>query len=157
MALAGGCSCRAIRYKLTNSPLIVHACHCRDCQRITGGPFVINIWIESKFVESVGAEPKSYVLKGGSGKRHEVFFCDKCGTYVWSRYTIVPSDCLFVRAGTLDNPAAVSPDVHIFTRSKLPWLQLPKDALAFKSGYKIDKVWPAESKERMRRNAAGLT
>jgi len=86
-----------------------------------------------------------------------VFFCDKCGTYVWSRYTIVPSDCLFVRAGTLDNPAAVSPDVHIFTSSKLPWLQFPKDALAFKSVYKIDKVWPAESKERRRRNAAGLT
>ena len=104
MALAGGCSCGAIRYKLTNSPSFVHACHCRDCQRITGGPFAINIWIERKFVDSAGAEPKSFVLKGGSGERHEVFFCGKCGTYVWSRYSIVPNDCLFVRAGTLDNP-----------------------------------------------------
>ena len=76
MMLEGGCSCGAIRYKLTNSPLIVHACHCRDCQRITGGPHVINIWIERKFVEATGAEPKSFVLKGGSGKKHEVFFCD---------------------------------------------------------------------------------
>ncbi len=41
MNLEGGCSCGAIRYKLTNTPLIVHACHCRDCQRVTGSAFVI--------------------------------------------------------------------------------------------------------------------
>ena len=28
----------------------------------------------------------------------------------------------FVRGGTLDDPASVSPDVHIYTRSKLPWV-----------------------------------
>ena len=55
--LGGGCACRTIRYKLTNSPLIVHACHCRDCQRLTGGPFVINIWIESQFVEASPVMP----------------------------------------------------------------------------------------------------
>ena len=120
MNLEGGCSCGAIRYKLTESPMIVHACHCRDCQRVTGSGFVINIWIEREFVERTGATPKSVTLKGGTGKDHEAFFCDKCGTYVWSRYLVAPGDALFVRAGTLDNPDAVQPDVHIFTRSKLP-------------------------------------
>jgi hypothetical protein len=57
---------------------------------------------------------------------------------------------LFVRAGTLDNPAAVTPDVHIFTRTKLPWVQLPKDARAFESIYDIAKVWPAEKQKRLR-------
>src|SRR5262245_25710051 len=117
MTLKGGCACRAIRYELTASPLIVHACHCRDCQRITGGPFVINIWIEKKFVAASGAEPRSFMLAGGSGKKHEVFFCGSCGTYVWSRYYIAPGEALFVRAGTLDDPTAVQPDVHIFTRT----------------------------------------
>ena len=68
MNLEGGCSCGAIRYKLTESPLIVHACHCRDCQRVTGSGFVINIWIEKNFVERSGATPKSVTLKGGIGK-----------------------------------------------------------------------------------------
>jgi hypothetical protein len=154
--LEGGCSCGAIRYRLTNTPMIVHACHCRNCQRITGGPFVINIWIEKKFVEPSGATPKSITLKGGTGRDHEAFFCDTCGTYVWSRYAIAPSgDSLFVRAGTLDSPDAVKPDVHIFTRSKLPWLKLPENALAFETGYKIDDVWPETSKERARQNRAG--
>jgi len=151
MALEGGCTCGKIRYSLTNSPLIVHACHCRDCQRITGGPHVINIWIERKFVEPSGAAPKSYLLKAGSGKDHEVFFCADCGTYVWSRYSIAPGDCLFVRAGTLDNPAAVTPDVHIFTRSKLPWVRLPEGVQSYEAAYgDLSKVWSAESLKRLR-------
>jgi len=68
MSLEGGCSCGAIRYKLANSPLIVHACHCRDCQRVTGSGFVINIWIEKKFVEASGATPKSIVLRAAPAR-----------------------------------------------------------------------------------------
>jgi hypothetical protein len=154
MNLEGGCACRTIRYRLTASPLIVHACHCRDCQCLTGGPFAINLWIEGRFVESNSATPKSYRLAGGTGKHHDVFFCETCGTTLWSRYHIVPSDCLFVRAGTLDTPEAVTPDVHLYTRSKLPWLALPEGVPAFETIYRIDDVWPAESKERLRRNPA---
>ena len=148
----GGCACGKIRYVLTNTPLIVHACHCRDCQRLTGGPFAINIWIEREFVDAGPTVPKVSRLAGGSGRRHDVFFCEACGTTLWSRYDIAPGDALFVRAGTLDDPTTVSPDVHIFTRSKLPWIELPEGVPAFSSIYKIDEIWPAESRERLRRN-----
>jgi hypothetical protein len=155
MILEGGCACRTIRYRLTASPLIVHACHCRDCQRLTGGPFAINLWIEGRFVETGPVAPKSYRLAGGSGKHHDVFFCETCGTTLWNRYDVVPSDCLFVGAGTLDNPEAVTPDVHLFTRSKLPWLALPEGVPAFETIYRINGVWSAASKERLRLNRAG--
>jgi hypothetical protein len=154
MNLEGGCACGALRYKLTADPLIVHACHCRDCQRLTGSAFVTNIWIERKFVEAGSAVPKSFKLSAGSGKQHEVFFCDRCGTYLWSKYYVSPGDTLLVRVGTLDHPEAIQPDVHIFTRSKLPWLDLPKDVPAFESFYDINVVWSAQSKERLRRNVA---
>jgi len=154
MTLEGGCACRSIRYRLTAPPLIVHACHCRDCQRVTGSAFVINIWIERQFVDAGHAVPKLFRLTAGSGKHHDVFFCDTCGTYVWSRYHIAPGDALFVRAGTLDDPTAVRPDVHIFTRSKLPWVDLPQGVPAFESIYKIEEFWSAESKERLRRDLA---
>ena len=62
-----------------------------------------------------------------------------------------------MRAGTLDTPEAVTPDVHICTRSKLPWLTLPEGVPVFQSSYKIDEVWSAESKERLRRNRAEQT
>jgi len=147
--LNGRCACGNIRYTLTNSPLIVHACYCRDCQRFTGSAFVINLWIETKFVEVRGV-PKSCELKGGSRQAHEVFFCERCGVYLWSRYQGARGDFRFVRGGTLDHPEAVRPDVHIFTRSKLPWLQLPPDAPAFATFYPINKIWPPASKERLK-------
>jgi len=153
MNLQGRCACGAVRYKLTADPLIVHACHCLDCQRITGGAFVINMWIESRCVEADRSGLKSYLLKGGSGQKHEVFFCPTCGTYVWSKYHIAPGDCLFVRAGTLDDPSVIKPDVHIFTRSKVPWLELPKDARKFESIYQIRNVWPAASLQRLDQSA----
>ena len=146
MNLEGGCACKSIRYRLTASPLIVHACHCRDCQRLTGGPFVINVWIEGKFVEPGPVAPKSFRLAGGTGKHHDVFFCEACGTTLWSRYHIVPGDCLFVRAGTLDTPEAVRPDVLpvddygvrkgfaiAFDRSELP---SPKELAAYGDRWK---------------------
>jgi hypothetical protein len=42
---------------------------------------VINLWIERKFVEASLA-PKSFRLTAGTGKPHDVFFCEKCGTYL---------------------------------------------------------------------------
>ena len=57
----------------------------------------------------------------------------------------------FVRAGTLDDPASVAPDVHIFTRSKLPWVVLPVDVPSFNVYYDTKKLWPAESLERLGR------
>jgi len=79
-----------IRYKLLADPMIVHACHCRDCQRITGSAFVINMWIERKFVETDGAAPKSSRLKGARARIMTCFFCDACGTYLWSFYHGAP-------------------------------------------------------------------
>ena len=56
----------------------------------------------------------------------------------------------FVRAGTLDDPVGVSPDVHIFTRSKLPWVVLPEGVPSFEVYYDMDALWPAESLGRVR-------
>jgi hypothetical protein len=157
MDLKGGCACGRIRYRLTASPLIVHACHCRDCQKQTGSAFVLNIWIEKNRVEADHSLPKSVMLTAGSGKPHEVFFCGDCGTRLWSKYHAAPGDTLLLRVGTLDHAEMVEPNVHIFTRSKLPWFELPPGAVAFEAFYKIPEVWPAVSQERLRRNIAGAS
>ena len=56
--MTGGCSCGAVRYRLLDTPLIVHCCHCLNCQRQTGSAFVINVLIESDRVEVVAGEPQ---------------------------------------------------------------------------------------------------
>src|SRR5439155_7686682 len=68
MEREGGCACGAVRYRLTAEPLIVHACHCRDCQRLSGGAFALNIWIERRFVESAdAAKLRPVSVPAGSG------------------------------------------------------------------------------------------
>jgi hypothetical protein len=79
MEQEGGCACGKTRYTMTAAPLIVHACHCRDCQRLTGSAFALNIWIERCRVETDHARLTSSTVAAGSGKPHEIFRCPDCG------------------------------------------------------------------------------
>lgn len=53
----------------------------------------------------------------------------------------------FIRVGTLDNPDQFPPDVHIYTESKQPWVNLPPDDLVYKEFYDYEKVWTRENQE----------
>ena len=55
--MEGGCTCREVRYRLSGLPLIVHACHCRWCQRESGTAFALNAMIEADRVTLLGGEP----------------------------------------------------------------------------------------------------
>ena len=145
--LEGGCACGALRYRLASHPMFVHCCHCKDCQRQTGSAFVLNALIEADRVLPLCGAAKAVRVPTDSGKPHEIFHCAECGTAVWSTYGGRPAVC-FVRVGTLDDPSALAPDVHIYTRSKLPWIKLPGDVPAFAEYYDTRKLWPQESLDR---------
>jgi hypothetical protein len=147
--LEGGCACGAVRYRLGDAPMFVHCCHCRDCQRQTGSAFVINALIETARVALLSGDPLPYRMPTDSGRPHHIYRCPACGTAVWSEYGGLAS-LRFVRVGTLDDPAALPPDVHIYTRSKLPWVRLPEAVPAFEAYYDSRKLWPAASLERRR-------
>ena len=145
MSRNGGCACGAARYQLNDEPLIVHACHCSDCQRLTGSAFVINAYMLKADFELTQGDIATVDFKGGSGKTHRVFRCAECGTQLWSEYAAAIPGTVFVRVGTLDEPAALPPDVHIHTRSKQPWVVLPPDAPAFTDFYSIKAVWTPQN------------
>jgi len=142
----GGCSCGSIRYRLTSEPLFVHCCHCRNCQRQTGSAFVINLLIEADRVELQG-DPEQVEVPRDDGSAQAIFRCPECRVAVYSNYGW--PKLLFVRGGTLDEPLSVAPDVHIYTRSKLPWVTLPDGVPAFDGYYDAKQLWPAESLERV--------
>jgi len=145
--LEGGCACGAVRYRLTSAPLFVHCCHCRDCQKQTGSAFVLNALIETDRVQVSGGEVARSPMPTDSGRPHGVDRCTKCGTALWSEYGGIAA-LRFVRVGTLDDPTAVAPTVHIYTRSKQPWVALPEGVPAFEAYYDATQVWPAESLAR---------
>ena len=143
----GGCSCGAVRYRLASDPLFTHCCHCLNCQRQTGSAFVINLLIEADRVEVLAGEPRQVDVPRDDGSTQPIFRCPTCEVAVFSRYG--RRDVLFVRGGTLDDPAQASPDVHIYTRSKLPWVTLPESVPAFEVYYDAKALWPPASLERV--------
>ncbi|MEL7106702.1 MAG: GFA family protein [Pseudomonadota bacterium] len=142
----GGCTCGNVRYRLTDSPLIVHACHCTWCQRETGSAFVINLWMEARHVAVTGT-PVAVTLASESGAGQVVYRCPDCQVAVFSQYSSGPA-CRFVRGGTLDDPSAVIPDVHIYTSTKLPWVQLGDDIPVFEGYYRRSEIWRPEAYNR---------
>jgi hypothetical protein len=146
-SLDGGCACAAVRYRLETPPMFVHCCHCRDCQRQTGSAFVVNALIETDRITLLAGAPEPVSVPTDSGRPHDVYRCPACRSALWSDYGRRPT-LRFVRVGTLDEPDALAPDVHIFTRSKLPWVGLLDDTPAFEIYYDMRKLWPAESLAR---------
>ena len=145
--LEGGCACGAARYRLASPPMFVHCCHCRDCQRQTGSAFVLNALIEADRVALLSGDVEEKTVPTESGRGQKIYRCASCKVAVWSVYGGVDK-LHFVRVGTLDDPAALTPDVHIYVRSKLPWVELPDGVPAFEAYYDSKKLWPPASLER---------
>jgi len=143
----GGCSCGEVRYRLASDPLFVHCCHCLNCQRQTGSAFVINLLIETDRVELLAGEPVPVDVPRDDGSAQRIFRCPTCRVAVFSQYG--RPEFRFVRAGTLDDPSGVEPDVHIYTRSKVGWVTIPDSVPAFEEYYKTRELWPAASLERL--------
>jgi hypothetical protein len=145
--MEGGCSCGAVRYRLTSEPLFVHCCHCLNCQRQTGSAFVINLLIEADRVELLSGEPQPFDVPRDDGSMQRIYRCPACKVAVYSQYT--SPEFFYVRAGTLDEPRRITPDVHIFTKSKVDWVVLPEFVPAFDVFYDMNELWPATSLERV--------
>jgi hypothetical protein len=150
----GSCFCGFVRYRLLSEPMFIHCCHCRDCQKQSGGPFAINALIEAERVEVLAGNTMPVNMPTESGRPHVIHRCPQCRSALWSTYG-GRNETRFVRVTTLEDPARLAgfPAVHIFTRSKSPWVQLPPGARAFEVYYDAKTEWPAESLARRKANA----
>jgi hypothetical protein len=148
--IEGGCTCRAIRYRMTTAPMFVHACHCRWCQRETGTAHALNAMIEADRVELLQGQPEMIDTPSLSGRGQKIWRCPTCRIAVWSNYAGAGDSVRFLRVGTLDDPDSCPPDIHIFTASKQPWVVLPEGAKAAEEYYDMKATWPAESWARLK-------
>jgi hypothetical protein len=149
-AYEGGCTCGAVRYRMTSEPMFVHCCHCRWCQRETGASFALNAMIEADRVVLLRGSPETVETPSASGKGQKIIRCPDCHVALWSNYAGASDVLRFVRVGTLDEPDRLTPDVHIYTASKQPWVALPPEIPAFEEYYNRNELWPKESLARRR-------
>ncbi len=126
----GGCQCGAVRYRLEGEPVALVACHCTECQRQSGSAFGMSLIVPKHAFQLLSGEPKQFDRTADSGRSVECAFCPACGTRIYHE----PSsrkDTLNIKPGTLDDTSWLSPALHVWTKSKQPWVLIPEGVRSF--------------------------
>jgi hypothetical protein len=117
LPFTGGCACGAIRYTCSAAPVAMINCHCRDCQRSTGGAFASAALVRADTLTLTG-EPRMHALTAASGNEISRAFCGTCGSPVFSK---LARNLIGVKAGSLDDATWFRPTIDVWTRSAQPW------------------------------------
>lgn len=143
----GSCLCGDITYRITDKPLFTHACHCTVCQKITGTSYWLSMFVLENDFEIITGElkivypPQTY----GVAAKH---YCGNCGCNIYGTHTYLKG-LVLPATGTFEDTTWFAPQAHIFTRSKQPWVEIPKGAPVFEELYDREQVWPRESLARL--------
>jgi hypothetical protein len=118
--LLGGCACGAIRYESTGTLLFSLNCHCRDCQRETGGAYAPIVGVSTVGFRLLQGTPRYFEVTADSGSKTRRAFCGECGSPLFGQPESRP-DIVTIRVGSLDYPSDFRPAQDIFTASAQRW------------------------------------
>ena len=132
-AATGGCQCGAVRYAFYAPLEKPHVCHCRMCQRATGGVFAA----------LAGGKPANFAWTRGaprffaSSNLAQRGYCADCGTPLSFKYD-EPSARIYTTIGSLDDPEAVKIVMQYGTESRLSWVNFCEDVPGEATGVSPD-------------------
>jgi len=116
----GGCLCGEIRYLASGPAMFVSQCCCKDCQKATGTGHTTIVGLRRSQLDLTGT-PKTYTNAGDTGGRVTRHFCGTCGGRLYTTGDLPGDEVLILQAGSLDDPAIVSPESVIYTKDAVPW------------------------------------
>ena len=128
--IEGGCVCGAVRYRLSAPPLSLYACHCTDCQRLSGGMASMSMPVMADDLTMLSGELTDYAKPSASGRVVGILFCGTCGTRIMHVPAHSPG-MLNLKPGTLDDTSWVAPVAHVWTASRPAGGIVPDGVLAF--------------------------
>jgi len=117
--ITGGCLCGAVRFTVSEGPIVARVCWCKVCQKIGAGGATVGGAFKSAAVSVMG-EMRDYESTADSGNKMHRRFCPVCGTHLFSASESRPT-LVFIRAGALDDPEIVQPSSTIWTKSAPSW------------------------------------
>ena len=119
MKVHGRCHCGSIAYEADVDPARVSACHCTDCQTLSGSAFRVSVPAPRESFRLTG-EPRRYIKVAESGNRRIHAFCGECGGPVYS-CAIDDPPTYTLRVGCLDQRAELPPRRQIWCQSAVAW------------------------------------
>ena len=114
----GGCVCGAIRYEVNAEPIVMFNCHCRDCQKITGGPYTPVVYVPANAFKITKGTPKYYKTTSEIMGDNVRGFCPDCGSRLFGGMS---AEGQGITASSLDDPTLFKPQFEIFTSDTQPW------------------------------------
>jgi hypothetical protein len=140
----GGCLCAAIRYEITEPPVLTYTCHCTVCQTLTDSAFSSALILAAEACRFTGGETRSFHRPADSGRTVTRWVCAERGTWICNGPkpgTAPPGSLFALRAGTLDDTSSLRPTVHFWTRSAQSWLTLPESDTRFETQPEDGAAW----------------
>ena len=122
--MTGSCQCGGVTYKLLAEPMMIVACHCKECQKLSTSAFSITALVSTDAVEFKG-ELKEWRRTADSGNINGAMFCPTCGNRM---YHFNPDDPgrIKLKPSTLDDTSIIQPTAHIWTSQKQDWYTIPE-------------------------------
>lgn len=133
----GGCLCGSVRYTITGEPEFVMQCYCRECQLATGTGHTTIVGVHCDNLSVEGA-PSVYTTTGDTGGRVNRHFCPTCGSRLYTSGDL-PGPIRMVQAGTLDEPASVTPAAAVYLSKRIPWDKVDDSLPGFPEMYPLDQ------------------
>jgi hypothetical protein len=127
---SGRCQCGTVTYEFSGDPLFTYACHCSDCQKRTGSAFSMGTVVPAHELKVQG-RLTDWSRTSEAGNTNTRYSCAACGNIIYGIGSANP-ELAKLQSGTLDDTSTVEPELHIWTRSKQPWVELSPFAKQFR-------------------------
>jgi hypothetical protein len=123
LPFTGGCACGAIRYECSAEPLMMLHCHCRDCQRSSGGPFSSFVVVPKNAFSLTKGSLRFHASPSEMGGKTHRGFCAECGCPVQGGPDAIP-DIVAIRTASMDDQAGFDPQMDVWVSDAQPWVQM---------------------------------
>ena len=122
--LKGSCQCGCVTYVLHEAPIMVLACHCKECQKLSTSAFSITALVNAGSIEFHG-EMAEWSRVADSGRVNAAKFCPVCGTRI---YHFCPEEphIIKLKPSTLEDATLINPSAHVWVCQKQSWYQIPE-------------------------------
>jgi hypothetical protein len=126
--IQGRCECAAIRYELTDDIIDLSHCHCSQCRRLQGAPYVSFAGVAEKQIHwKCGRdELKVYASSARNGR----YFCPHCGAHIMVISRDEPG-VVYLTMGCVEGDPKLPTGSHQFVGSKAPWVEIHDDLPQF--------------------------
>ena len=127
--IEGSCQCGGVRYRLLAEPLMVVACHCRECQKLSTSAFSITAMVRAEEVEFSG-EMRDWSRVADSGNISAAKFCPTCGNRIY-HYDPAEPEKIKLKPSNLSDTHIIQPTAHVWVSEKQDWFTLPEGVAVY--------------------------